>query len=289
MSEDAPVNAGAAMWLDLGSARVVVRRMQTKLHRWAGAEGSRRFGDLFNLVYDPAFLLVAWDRVAHNTGARSAGVDGVTVAQIERDTGVRAFLEQIRQMLMSGGFEPEPVRQVEIPKGPGKVRTLGVSTVADRVVQASLKLVLEPIFEADFSPCSYGFRPNRRAHDAIAEIHQFTTHGYHVEPWLAQAAAQWRLQATAGFQGAVDAGLDRLTGSDPNRVGVLAELASRVEHDLQETTVITGAELAGAGVGGPGTEWSRDIIAAEMLPVAAAMRDLFAGRIAWDASTSPML
>jgi hypothetical protein len=109
------------------------------------------------------------------------------------------------------------------------------------------------------------------------------------EPWLAQAAAQWRLQATAGFQGAVDAGLDRLIGSDPNRVGVVAELARRVEHDLQQTTVIAAAQLAGAGVGGPGTEWSGDITAAEMLPVAAAMRDLLTGRIAWDASTSPML
>jgi len=187
MSEDAPVNTGVAPWPDVASARDAVRRMQTKLHHWAGIDSSRRFGDLFNLVHDPAFLLVAWDRVAHNTGARSAGVDGVTVAQIEKDTGVQAFLEQIRRTLRSGGYEPELVRQVKIPKGPGKVRTLGVSTVADRVVQASLKLVLEPIFEADFSPCSYGFRPNRRAHDAIAEIHMLATHGYH---WVLEADVQ---------------------------------------------------------------------------------------------------
>jgi RNA-directed DNA polymerase len=125
--------------------------------------------------------------VAHNTGARSAGVDGVTVAQIERNAGVQAFLEDIRQALKSGGFEPDLVRQVTIPKGPGKFRTLGVSTVADRVVQASLKLVLEPIFETDFSPCSYGFRPNRRAHDAIADVHMFATHGYH---WVLEADIQ---------------------------------------------------------------------------------------------------
>jgi hypothetical protein len=84
---------------------------------------------------------------------------------------VGVFLEDIRAALKSGEFRPEPVRQVMIPKKSGKLRKLGITTVADRVVQAALKLVLEPIFEADFQPCSYGFRPNRRAHDAIAEIH----------------------------------------------------------------------------------------------------------------------
>ena len=78
--------------------------------------------------------------------------------------------------LKSGGFRPDEVRQVLIPKGnSGKFRKLGIPTIADRVVQASLKLVLEPIFEADFKPCSYGFRPNRRAQDAIAEIHHFAS------------------------------------------------------------------------------------------------------------------
>lgn len=83
MSEDAPVNAGAVQWPGVDSAYVAVRRMQIKLHRWAGVDHSRRFGDLFNLVYDPAFLMHAWDRVASNSGAKSAGVDGVTVARIK--------------------------------------------------------------------------------------------------------------------------------------------------------------------------------------------------------------
>jgi RNA-directed DNA polymerase len=94
--------------------------------------------------------------------------------------GVSGFLDHLRALLKSGEFRPQPVRERKIPKpgGSGKVRRLGIPTVTDRVVQAALKLVLEPIFEADFEPVSYGFRPERRAHDAIAEIHKFGTHGY---------------------------------------------------------------------------------------------------------------
>ena len=90
------------------------------------------------------------------------------------------FLDDLRAALKDGSFRPLPVRERKIPKpgGSGKVRNLGIPTVADRVVQAALKLVLEPIFEADFVPVSYGFRPKRRAHDAIAEIHHFGTRGY---------------------------------------------------------------------------------------------------------------
>ncbi len=173
MAEAAPGNPGATSWPDPQSASEVVRRMQAKLHRWAGADRSRRFGDLFNLVYDPAFLVCAWQRVAANAGARTPGVDRATVARIRTQLGVEAFLQHVRDLLKQGEFQPVEVRQVLIPKasGSGKLRKLGIPTVADRVVQASLKAVLEPIFEADFQPCSYGFRPNRRAHDAIAEIH----------------------------------------------------------------------------------------------------------------------
>ena len=149
--------------------------MQAKLHRWAGEDPSRRFGDLFNLVYDPAFLVHAWERVSTNRGARTPGVDKATAARIETWIGVGVFLGQIRDSLKSGGFAPVEVRQVMIPKANGKLRKLGIPTIADRVVQASLKLVLEPIFEADFQPCSYGFRPNRRAQDAISEIHLFAS------------------------------------------------------------------------------------------------------------------
>ena len=152
--------------------------MQAKLHRWAAADRGRRFDDLFNFVHDPATLIVAFDRVAGNTGARSAGVDGRRATDVE-DTGVQEFLDDLRHTIRSGEFRPMPVRERMIPKpGGGKMRRLGIPTVADRVVQAALKLVLEPIFEADFEPVSYGFRPRRRAHDAIAEIHLFGTRGY---------------------------------------------------------------------------------------------------------------
>jgi RNA-directed DNA polymerase len=171
MPEDAPVNTGAVVWPGADSAYFAVREMQIKLHRWAGGDPSGRFGDLFNLVYDPAFLVHAWERVSTNRGARTPGVDKATAARIETWIGVEVFLGQIRDSLKSGGFRPVEVRQVMIPKANGKLRKLGIPTIADRVVQASLKLVLEPIFEADFKPCSYGFRPNRRAHDAISEIH----------------------------------------------------------------------------------------------------------------------
>jgi RNA-directed DNA polymerase len=172
MSEDAPVKAGAVSWPDPYSAALAVRSMQIKLHRWAGEDSSRRFGDLFNLVYDPAFLAHAWERVSANKGAKTAGVDKITAATVVKWIGIGAFLGQIRDSLKSGEYRPVEVRQVMIPKGTtGKYRKLGIPTIADRVVQASLKLVLEPIFEADFQPCSYGFRPKRRAHDAIAEIH----------------------------------------------------------------------------------------------------------------------
>ncbi|HET6919955.1 MAG TPA: group II intron reverse transcriptase/maturase [Jiangellaceae bacterium] len=180
MSKDAPPNGDAPPGRVLVTRAERVSGMQAKLHRWAVADPGRRFDDLFNLVYDPATLITAWQRVEGNKGARTAGSDGLTVARIEAEVGVSAFLDDLRSQLKAGTFRPQPVRERKIPKpgGSGKVRRLGIPTVTDRVVQAALKLVLEPIFEADFEPVSYGFRPERRAHDAIAEIHLFGTKGY---------------------------------------------------------------------------------------------------------------
>lgn len=175
MPQDAPVNAGAVDWPGIFAAEDAVAGMQIKLHLWAARDPGRRFGDLLNLVYDPAFLMVAWERVATNRGANTPGVDKVTAGLVETRAGIGAFLGQIRDSLKSGEFRPVEVRRVLIPKANGKLRKLGIPTIADRVVQASLKLVFEPIFEADFKPCSYGFRPNRRAQDAIAEIHHLAS------------------------------------------------------------------------------------------------------------------
>ena len=155
-----------------------VLEIQTKLHRWSAADAGRRFDDLYNLVCDPAFLLVGWLRVRANKGARTAGVDGQTARYIEAVRGVEEFLTELRLALKDRSFQPLPTRQRAIPKAGGKLRYLGIATIRDRVVQASLKLVLEPIFEADFQPFSYGFRPKRRAHDAVAEVRHLTSHSY---------------------------------------------------------------------------------------------------------------
>ncbi|MFD8725842.1 hypothetical protein ACFV2H_49940 [Streptomyces sp. NPDC059629] len=154
-----------------------VLEMQTKLHCWATDDRDRRFDDLFNLVADAAFLLVAWVRVRRNRGARSAGVDGQTARSVEDGQGVEVFLNELRSDLKDRSFRPLPVRERMIPKpGTAKRRRLGIPTVRDRVVQASLKLVLEPIFEADFLPCSYGFRPKRRCGDPQEHLQSSWSH-----------------------------------------------------------------------------------------------------------------
>jgi RNA-directed DNA polymerase len=129
MVEDASVNTGAVAWPDYDAAALTVRRMQVKLHRWAIEDVARRFGDLFNLVYDPAFLVHAWERVAENTGARTGGIDRATVATITTRGGVASFLTDVRESLRSRTFTPVPVREVMIPKANGKLRRLGIPTV----------------------------------------------------------------------------------------------------------------------------------------------------------------
>jgi len=171
------VNTDELEYALIGAERRVLE-IQAKLHRWAREDPHRRFDDLFNLVSDPAFLLVAWVRVRGNKGARTAGVDGNTAYSIEAGQGIGVFLGRLRTSIRDRSFCPLPVRERMIPKANGKLRRLGIATVTDRIVQASLKLVLEPVFEADFLPCSYGFRPNHRVHDAVAEVRYLTSRSY---------------------------------------------------------------------------------------------------------------
>jgi RNA-directed DNA polymerase len=159
--------------LDAKSAEERVLGWQTKLHRWAVEDEEKRFGDLFNLLCDPATLLVAWERVKRNRGSKTAGVDGQTRWRIEQQ-GVEKVLGELRQSLRDRTYVPLPVREHQIPKrGSGEVRSLGIPALRDRIVQMAAKLVLEPIMEADFQPCSYGFRPGRRAQDAIEQVRFF--------------------------------------------------------------------------------------------------------------------
>jgi len=146
--------------------------IQHKLYTWSRVHADDAWRDMWSWVTDSRNLRLAWRRVASNRGARTAGVDGVTVWRIQKYFGVDAFLEELRQRLRAGAFRPSPVRRVMIPKpGPrGQYRPLGVPTVEDRVVQAALLHLLEPIFEAGFYPVSYGFRPKRACRDALEHI-----------------------------------------------------------------------------------------------------------------------
>jgi len=140
-----------------------------KLSEKAKQERTFRFYSLYSLVAHPDTLRWAWTLVRRHNGA--AGVDGVTCGQIERqEGGVERFLEELGRELKGKTYKAKPVRRVYIEKENGKLRPLGIPVIADRVVQTAVKLIIEPIFEADFTDCSYGYRPGRAAQDAIRAI-----------------------------------------------------------------------------------------------------------------------
>ena len=144
-----------------------VRELQHALFRAAKRDPGRRFHALFDRICRGDILQKAWERVRSNGGA--AGIDGMSLSKVEQQ-GVEQFLTGLRDDIRNGHYRPQPVRRVWIPKPDGRRRPLGIPTVRDRVVQMATKLVVEPIFEADFAECSYGFRPKRSATQALEKL-----------------------------------------------------------------------------------------------------------------------
>src|SRR5467141_2733556 len=154
---------------------IAIRTLQRKLYRKAKAEPAFRFYVLYDKIYREDILRHAYGLARANAGA--PGVDGVSFAQIE-EKGLEAWLAGLREELVSKTYRPDPVRRVTIPKPDGGERPLGIPTIRDRVVQTAAKLVLEPIFEADFEDSAYGYRPVRGAVDAVKEVHRLICRGY---------------------------------------------------------------------------------------------------------------
>lgn len=155
-----------------------VRQLQNKLYLTAKKCSSRRFHALYDKVYRDDVLYEAWKRVKANQGA--SGVDGITIEDIEA-SGVNRYLTGIQSELKSGTYRPMPVRRVMIPKPDGSQRPLGIPCVKDRIVQMATKIAIEPVFEADFKDCSYGFRPKRSAKQALEVVRKACNNkGYYV-------------------------------------------------------------------------------------------------------------
>ena len=164
--------------MQTNNSKEKVRQLQNKLYLTAKKCGSRRFHALYDKVYRDDVLYEAWKRVKANKG--SNGIDGIAIEDIEAK-GVERYLTRIQSELKSGTYRPLPVRRVMIPKSDGSQRPLGIPCVKDRIVQMATKIAIEPVFEADFKDCSYGFRPKRSAKQALEVVRKACNNkGYYV-------------------------------------------------------------------------------------------------------------
>jgi group II intron reverse transcriptase/maturase len=153
-----------------------IRTLQRKLYRKAKQEPACRFHALYDKVYRADILSHAYNLVRANKG--SAGIDGVTFEVIEEKEGATAFVAELAGALKDKTYRPDPVKRVMIPKADGSQRPLGIPTIRDRVAQMAMKLVIEPIFEANFCDTSYGFRPRKSGHDAVDDVRHTMNKGY---------------------------------------------------------------------------------------------------------------
>ena len=164
------------MDMDRPADEAWILNVQCKLYQWSQENPGDQWRDMWGWLTDTHTLRCAWRRVASNRGARTAGVDGMTVGRIRAKPGEQCFLEGLQAELRSGAYRPSPSKRILIPKAgkPGQFRPLGIPTVKDRVVQAAIKILLEPIFEAQFWHVSYGFRPGRNSHGALEYLRRAT-------------------------------------------------------------------------------------------------------------------
>jgi len=172
---------------------VNVGEMQTKLSQRAEEDKSNKFSDLYNLLYDEDWLRTAQAHVRQNAGSRTAGCDGMTMRMFEED--LEGNLKELRESLKEQRFEPQPVRRTYIQEvkagGRIKMRPLGIPEIRDRIVQEALRMILEPIWEANFSRHSYGFRPNRSTKDAVSDIgSRLTTRKSRGYGWIVEGDIQ---------------------------------------------------------------------------------------------------